>query len=310
MALRVLVSVVMLALLVPRVHLPSLLPRWNVTAVVWLAAALGATFLGVVLSTLRWQRVTKALGLPARGGRLLSHYLAGLFVSNFLIGTTAGDVLRVLRLSADTGERPASFASVVLERLSGWVVLPVITLIGLFVNPGLRHLGTASRLALAVALATLVLLVAVLAAAASQRVAGRMAGHEGWLRFVGAVHLGVDRFRRHPGAVVGVLAAGFAYQLMVVVSVWLAAAALRLDVGFTAMLAFVPAVAIAQVLPLSIGGLGLREAAMVVFLTPLGVPASQAVALGLVFYGINLVASLVGAPAFAVGGQRPARALA
>ena len=39
------------------------------------------------------------------------------------------------------------------------------------------------------------------------------------------------------------------------------------------------------------------------FLTPLGVPAEQAVALGLVLYLLNLVVSLVGAPAFAVGGR-------
>ena len=67
-----------------------------------------------------------------------------------------------------------------------------------------------------------------------------------------------------------------------------------------------PAVGIAQVLPISIGGLGVREAAFVVFLHPLGVPSGQAVALGLAVYGMNLTASLLGAPAFAFG-ARPVR---
>ena len=67
-------------------------------------------------------------------------------------------------------------------------------------------------------------------------------------------------------------------------------------------LAFMPAVAIAQVLPISVGGLGVREGAFVLFLGPLGVPAGQAVALGLLVYGLNLAVSLLGAPAFAVGG--------
>jgi len=76
-----------------------------------------------------------------------------------------------------------------------------------------------------------------------------------------------------------------------------------------------PAVAIAQVLPISLGGLGVREGAFVLFLGPLGVEASQAVALGLLVYGLNLAVSLLGAPAFAVGGgggarPEPARALA
>ncbi len=61
---------------------------------------------------------------------------------------------------------------------------------------------------------------------------------------------------------------------------------------------------IAQVLPIGISGLGVREGAFVIFLTPFGVPAEQAVALGLLLYLLNLVASLLGAPAFAVGGRR------
>ena len=69
----------------------------------------------------------------------------------------------------------------------------------------------------------------------------------------------------------------------------------------TALLAFVPAVLIAQVLPISISGLGVRELLFTLFLHPLGVPRSQAVALGLLLYLLNLVVSLFGAPAFAVG---------
>ena len=44
-----------------------------------------------------------------------------------------------------------TFASVVLERLTGWLVLPIITLVGFAVNPGLRHLGSATRVALLLA---------------------------------------------------------------------------------------------------------------------------------------------------------------
>jgi uncharacterized membrane protein YbhN (UPF0104 family) len=103
-----------------------------------------------------------------------------------------------------------------------------------------------------------------------------------------------------------VLLVGFAYQLVVVAAAFLAARALGLAVGPTAILAFMPAVAIAQVLPISLGGLGVREGAFALFLGPLGIETSQAVALGLLVYGLNLAVSLLGAPAFAVGGGRQA----
>ena len=52
------------------------------------------------------------------------------------------------------------------------------------------------------------------------------------------------------------------------------------------------------------GTLTNASGAFVLFLTPLGVPAEQAIALGLVLYALNLGVSLIGAPAFAVGGRR------
>jgi glycosyltransferase 2 family protein len=213
-------------------------------------------------------------------------------------------VLRVSRLSKDNGEPADTFASVVLERLTGWLVLPLITFFGLLVNPELRELDDASGIALLIAAGTLGALVTVLVIADHPRLGGRFTTGEGWRRFVTAVHEGITQLRRHPLAAVGVVAAGLVYQVVLCIAALMVAAALGFGwLGLTPVLAFFPAVLIAQVLPIGIAGLGVREGAFVLFLTPLGVPAEQAVALGLVLYLLNLVVSLVGAPAFAVGGR-------
>src|SRR5918995_134471 len=272
------------------------------------AAAL--TLAGIVLSAVRWQKVLNALEIRTKLPRLVRHNLAGQFVSNVLPTTIGGDVLRVSRLSRDTGESSGTFASVVLERLTGWLVLPVITIVGFAVNPGLRHLGSATSVALALSLGTLALLLGVLAAAASSRIGGRFATRADWRRFAGAVHLGINRLRSHPCAAANVLMAGFAYQLALVLAAVAAAQALGpRPPGLTALLAFFPAVLIAQVLPISMSGLGVREGAFVLFLGPLGVAKEEAIALGLLLYLLNVAVSLLGAPAFAAGG-RPRRTVA
>ena len=300
-------SALMLALLLSRIHLSSLLPEDQGAAVAWLAAGLVVWLGAIVVSTLRWQRVLAALELPAELPPLLSHSFAGLFVANFLPSTIGGDVLRVTRLSAANGQAPASFASVVLERLTGFVVLPLITLAALLSHPALLHLGNASRIAVLFSLGTLVVLVVILAVVANPRLGKRLADNQSWLRFAGAVHLGLDRIRRHPSVVAAVLATAIGYQLLVVLAAWIAVQALGIDVGFAVMMAFIPVVAMAQVLPVSVNGLGLREGALVLLLRPLGVPTAQAVALGLLLYGMNLAVSLLGAPAFAVGSRTSAR---
>jgi uncharacterized membrane protein YbhN (UPF0104 family) len=310
LAVRIGLSVAMLALLIwriPSFEADNVLPEWHTSTALWLAGAMLLTLAGIVLSALRWQKVLEALGLHSGLKRLLSLYLAGQFVSNVLPTTIGGDVLRVSRLARDTGESPGTFASVVLERLTGWLVLPLITITGFVVNPGLRHLGAATRVALGLAFATLVGLILLLMAVAHERIGGRFTATEGWRRFAGAVHLGLARLRRHPGAAVNVLVVGFAYQLVLVLAAVAAAQALGIPAaGLTALLAFFPAVAIAQVLPIGISGLGVREGAFVLFLTPLGVATEQAIALGLLLYLLNLGVSLLGAPAFAVGGRRQA----
>jgi uncharacterized membrane protein YbhN (UPF0104 family) len=282
-------------------------PEFTPANVAWLLGALVLTFAGVLLSAARWSAVLGALGLHPPFNQLVSLYFAGQFMGNVLPSTVGGDALRVSRLAKDNGEPPTTFASVVLERLTGWFVLPVLTLTALVVNPGLRDLGRASTIAFATAAATLVLLGAVLllTTRGDGPLEERLEQHQGWRRFTDAVHLGIRKLSHEPLATARILATGLAYQLILIASALMAAKALGLpaDVGPTALLAFVPAVLIAQVLPISISGLGVREGLFVLFLQPLGVPQSQAIALGLLLYLLNLVVSLFGAPAFAVGNR-------
>ena len=307
--LRLGLSALMLGVLIwriPPIEADEVFPELNARTVMWLVIAMALTLFGLVLSALRWQRVLDVLGLHAGLRRLLSHYLAGQFVSNVLPTTIGGDVLRVSRLSRETGESPKTFASVVLERLTGWLVLPIISVVGFLVNPPLQHLGRATQVAVGLAFFTLLALGILLFAVADQRIGGRFEARDGWRRFAGAVHLGLDKLKREPAAAANVLLVGFAYQLVLVLAAVAAAQALGVrPAGLTALLAFFPAVAIAQVLPIGISGLGVREGAFVLFLGPLGVPSQDAIALGLLLYLLNLGVSLLGAPAFAIGGRLP-----
>lgn len=297
----------MLAVLLTRVKADQIVPEWDMDSVGWIALALGVTLVGVVFAAVRWQRVLVALDLRSRVSRLLPTYLAGLFISNFLPTTIAGDALRVSRVASETGEGPRSFASVVLERMTGWAVLPLLSLAALAINPTLLHLPggtTAVRAAVVLCLITLGALFAILFVAGHPKLGGRLNSQAGWKRFTGAIHVGIDQFRHRPRVAIQALVAGLAYQLAVILAAFAAGRALGLSVGWTAFMAFMPVVAIIQVLPLTIGGLGLREGALAVLLAPLGVSQSHAVALGLLVYAINLVVSLLGAPSFAIG-RRP-----
>ncbi len=307
LSLRLGLSVALIAVLFARmgdIDTDELIPSWTTANTLWTLGAFGATLTSFALAAYRWQRVLHALGTHRPLPRLFSHYMAGQFLSNFVPTTVGGDALRVNRLRKDLGDGPLSFTSVVFERLSGWLVLPMITFIGFAVNPGLTGLGPATKVPLFVAGATLMALLVVILVLGSDWIGDSLDGRQGLLRFAEAVHLGIDRFRDHRRAAAEVIGSAFAYQFVLLLAAGCAVEALEInEVGLTSLMAFMPAVLIIQVLPVGIGGLGVREAALVLLLSGISVASEQAVALGLAIYALTLVSSLIGFPLLVLGGR-------
>ena len=266
-------------------------------AVAWLFGALACVIASVVLAAFRWKQVCEALGLHVATWRLVWHNFAGQFVSNFVPTTVGGDVVRVSRLGKDTNDRPTSFTTVIFERLSGWMVLPASIFVGLALDSSLRSLGAATRSALVAAFITLLVLVIIILAAGNDYSGRLLARYESSLAWLHAIHEGLDVLRTKPREVGRILFSGALYQGVLVLAFWCAAHSIGIEgFGVRAALAFVPAVLIVQVLPLGIGGLGVREGALVLFLGELGIPREKAVALGLTIYALTIITSLIGVP--------------
>ncbi|WP_419947258.1 lysylphosphatidylglycerol synthase transmembrane domain-containing protein [Candidatus Poriferisodalis sp.] len=303
--LRVGVSAGLLALLliISRDELSALDLDSKRAAAGWLVTASLAIAAAFVTASARWWQVAATLDVKVSCRSMLSIYLAAQFVGNFLPTTIGGDVLRVNRLGRLCGSEANAFATVIIERLTGWVVLPVLTLAALLSRPSLlTHSG--GQIAGGLALGTLAVLAFVVWVAEHPRGLGRLAGGNRIRDALGAVHTGLSMFRRHPRAAARLLGVGFAYQVLLVAATALIGAAIGINPGMRAWLAFAPMVLIVQLMPFTIGGLGVREGAFVLFLDAHGVNEGEAVLLGLLLYALTLLVSLTGAPALALGGRR------
>jgi uncharacterized protein (TIRG00374 family) len=303
LGLRMVVSAVLLGILVSRIDFEGAFPKHrHLSTIAFFAAAVLTATIGIVLSAWRWQRVLAAFGTPVRLRALTSHYFAGQFLGNVLPSTIGGDVLRISRSARNIGSSETAFAAVALERLSGFVALPLLCFVGFAINPSLLDSNTA-WVALLVSGITLAALGVILVLAAHPKAAGRFRQHENWMRFIGAAHTGVERLRADPRAAMSVLGTAIIYQVSVVITVGFVILTLDADVPVGTALAFVPVVAMAQVVPISLSGLGVREGMFVLLLHPLGVSNGQAIGIGLLWYLTMLLVSLLGAPAFAVGNR-------
>jgi glycosyltransferase 2 family protein len=309
LALRLGLSAVFLIVLFTRVpdldgvHLPDTHP---LRTAVLLGVAIVAACVGIILSAWRWQQVLRLFDAHVPLPTLTRHYFAGQFVSNVMPSTVGGDVVRIARCAKNVGSTTVAFGSVVLERLSGMIALPLLVVVGFALKPSLLHADHA-WFALVTASATLGVLVLIVIMAGHPGLAGRFAANENWTRFIGAVFIGVDRARRDVGQAGVVLATAIAYQLSIVGAYAVIFRALDVDVPIAAALAFVPAVSMLQVIPISFGGIGVREGALWSFRYGLGIPGGAAVTAGLLWYASLFVVSLIGAPIFAIGQRNTAR---
>ena len=276
LALRLVVSAVFLAVLVNRVPglADSIPSRHPLHTALLLVAAVLTVLAGIVLSAWRWQQVLVVFDAQVSLKTLTGHYLAGQFVGNVLPSTIGGDVLRVTRCAKTIGSTTTAFASVVLERLSGMIALPLLVVVGFALRPSLFHVAHA-WVALFTAGVTLGALGLILVAAGHPGLGGRYASNENWTRFIGAVFHGVDQARREPSQMLRVLGTALVYQLSIVLSYLLIFHALDRSVPIAATIAFIPAVSMLQVLPISFNGLGVRESALVLFRHGFGISAGR-----------------------------------
>jgi uncharacterized protein (TIRG00374 family) len=304
LALRIVLSALLLAVLIWKgSSVENAIPdRHHGLTIALLGAAVFTALIGVWLSAWRWQRVLLLFDSKVRLPALFSHYVVGLLVGNVLPSTIGGDVVRVARAGNTVGSSKVSFASVVLERLTGFVALPLIVFIGFAIQPSLIDAPHA-WIAVGIAVGTLALLGLILLVVGHPRLAGRFAERENWSRFIGAVHIGVERLRSEPSQIFPILGTAMLFQASQIAMFGLIFRALDLDIPTAAVIAFTPAVLMLQVLPISFSGLGVREGALVLFFRSFGVSNSQAVAAGLLWWGCMIAVSMLGAPAFAVGNR-------
>jgi uncharacterized membrane protein YbhN (UPF0104 family) len=254
------------------------------------------------LGGVRWQLVLFAMNSEGRIWPLSRLFWIGMLSSQVLPSTAGGDVVRVLMMwRAGTSLRVA-FNSVVLERAS-----MLITLIA-FVALLLPFL--ASRV-----------VVAQLAWIAPALLIGSIAGL--------IVLMSADRFlKRLPDvrvirAIAGLSAdarrvylSGFGCRLVVVcivtllnlcLAAWWIGLSLALPLSFADYLVFIPVVTVVILLPVSVGGWGLREGALVALFGLVGIPSHDALAFSVLFGFAGIVASL---PALACLWYDPNRAKA
>jgi uncharacterized membrane protein YbhN (UPF0104 family) len=258
----------------------------------WWLAALGATLVVQAVAGIRWAALARPLGFDFPRRFFVRRFFEGMFFSLCLPSSIGGDVVKAVRIGATTPLRLLAACSVLADRLTGVAALGV--LVGTSVIAQRFNLETPLVAAVFGALLMAALAAFWIVLSVLDRIHAAMPEGSSARDFVGRLM----PYRQRPMLVAGALGWSFVVQMGGAVAVSFVARALGVSKPLSVWFTVVPIVSLLMVLPISIGGFGVRENTLEFLLRGYDVPSETGVAIALLWGMCTILVGLVGGVLF------------
>jgi uncharacterized protein (TIRG00374 family) len=295
--LKIAVSVALLTLLLYSLDITRIVD--SIGNVRWwtIVLAVALQLLLFSLANFRWWMLLNYHTRSYRPVTLLAPYFIGVFFNNILPTTLGGSLFRMYYIYQDNHSAVVAASPIITERLLGLVAMIATAAV---IVPFLPHEAAYMRV-LADTLTWLLASAFAALALIGSRPAYRVlqAALVRWCRFklvatalriTEAIHI----YLAHPRLVLEVFAISVGLQVMTAGVYYLIGTGLGATVALLDYLVIAPLVFIAATLPLSIGGLGVREAAAVSLFVAAGMSPGHAGALAFLYLVVLLLGSAPG----------------
>ena len=256
----------------------------------------------------RWQLLLKVFQLTIPIIHLFKTYLIGLFFTNFLPTAIGGDVVRGFYLYRFTKKGKEVAISVIVERFTGFTALIIISLSALsFIYSSLPDsritwiiLGTALIYFFSVIIffnkKVFIFFEWLLLKLKMDRF-GQMT-----LEIYDAISL----YKTSKKVLFHAVLISLLVQVITIVLYYILSLSLHLSIPLFYFFLFLPIINIVSMVPITPGGLGLREGITVALFKTIGVSQAHALGLSLAWFLVILLTSLLGGALFAFQkGKRP-----
>lgn len=306
--LKALVSALLVALLLWRVDVAEVGRVLAVASPGLMALAGLLFFLMHVLNALKLRVLLPEL----RAGRLLAYTLVAQLYALVLPGQLAGEAVKAYRLSRDEGRGQGRgqgqgeigggriVSAVAFDKMTGIAGLLLLTGGGLSMQSA--RFGDGLLVGVGLVLAGLVAATALLAwepaRALLLALLGWRAGPKREALLLGPLRRFLEAWRdqtRRPGRALLSIAGGIAVQVAAVAGSQALGLAVGIDQPFSVWGAVIGLMSVIVLMPVTIAGIGLREASLVGLLDLVGVPHAQSLALGFGILAFQVMVALLGA---------------
>lgn len=299
--LQVAVGIGALAIVVMKSDARGLAEALRNTRVVYLPLAVAASFAVTWLMAYRWEAILAARGFRFSTRKLFGYYLIGIFFTSFVPGGgVSGDVARLIYVDRDVRDKALVLSTLVYERLVGVFTL---LLIGLAATVMTRASGRTNStiyvseaiLALAfIAIATLMSGYVSSRLARLIRATGRRTKTVKVAEAAARTLESISELRRDWALLFRTSLISVVIRVVWSLGCFVVAWAMRLPIDVLTVFAFISLVDLVRLMPISVGGLGVREWALIALFATIGITREQALAFSLLAFAPLYLNAIVG----------------
>lgn len=297
--LKAVISVGLVALFFMQVDWADILATAQTANVQFLLLAVLMFVISNLLGAVQWHALLELQDIVLPFRQVVVLYFVGVFFNNFMVGNVGGDAVRIYDLKRLTGRGVSGFAATFLDRFIGLFVLSCFSVVTFLCSPNLWQAGLVLPI-----LSLGALLCAILCFGFSGRLSDvvvkicRRFLPEKISGLIGDIRDCFQLYRRAYGVLARVAVLACGVQLSRVSVYFFVGIALGQSISFMPYLTFIPLIAIVAAVPISFGGIGVRENMGALLFGQVGV--APAVALTMMFFGYlaGIVASLMGGVMF------------
>jgi len=297
--LRIIISIILLWFLFRQVDTKDILGIIkNVNLPILLVAFL-INFFSYVLAVLRWKMLLNAIKINLQLKRVVISFAGGAFFNLFLPSTIGGDLVRSIDLAMHTSRPREVVATVLLDRLSGYAGLVIVALFALLFGWNFIHPQYRAGIGFSVGIITVVLIIGLLVLFnkfiyAKLNTFLKSPGAGRIRESITNLHQELHIFRGHTGVARNNLFFSLLIQIIQPLAHSLIAYSLGIKINMLYFFIFIPVITAITFLPISIGGLGLRDVSAVLFFTKAGVSKDLAFSMSLLASSFILIYGILG----------------
>jgi glycosyltransferase 2 family protein len=298
---KVLVSAALIAWLLHRVGFEKISDRifsaqWN-----WLMMGIVAFAVSNILGGWQWYLLLRAKNIRLSFWRVQSFYHVGLFFSNFLMGGIGGDAFRVYDVGKSSGDLTNALSTVFFDRFIGFMIITSLAVATAAIAlPALIATTTGYIIA-----CVLVMWIAGMVLLFNERLARKFT----WIsRIVPGrvytkareIYYSLNQLRHDRHVLIGVFGISFMVQSLRILTHFLMACSVGIKISPVYFFVFIPIIALVSSLPISVGGIGVREQSSVALFSQVGIASSPVVAFEFLAYFVSIITSLPGGIIFVI----------